>query len=137
MEFNDPAQNYEPIDPAHCIRLEIVTDSDRYYTRENYFDILQSAFNTVSQIEVQNIRLGKGISINYDVYKAGNISLPMYKFEFNEGWGMLYDANEVELMHIDIARIFGYFHLAIFEIKSKSFHISKYDNLYGELAEHK
>jgi len=92
MEFNDPAQNYEPIDPAHCIRLEIVTDSDRYYTRENYFDILQSAFNTVSQIEVQNIRLGKGISINYDVYKAGNISLPMYKFEFNEGWGMLYDA---------------------------------------------
>ena len=137
VAFDEPSPKYEPLNPAFAIRIEMDFSEDELYTREQYFEKLQSALIAARQKESNNVKFDNNISVAYKKFKVQHHELYMYELKFEHGWSMLYDANDLEPQHSAIARMFGCVPCSFFHPKAMNIRVNKHDNMFGEMPEHK
>jgi len=136
VEFDDPSPEYENIDSNFAIRIRLEFDVNEMYTREQYFETLQSALKAQKKTVIQSVMFDDGVSVTYKKFKSGLHVMYMYELAFKNNWVMLYDANELEPQHTAIARMYGCIPCSFFFPKFTPIRVNKHDDMYGEMPEH-
>lgn len=133
--YTQDLPNITVFEGKDVLGIELDIKQEIEFTREKYMSSLQAALELLEGKMVRDKKFSNGIKLEYKQMLVENAVTFVYSIIFKDGWKMLYDADDIEDYHIELARIFGTLPWAFFQPKENSMVIKKFDNLNGERKE--
>lgn len=127
----------KPVDYNDMLAFELDIDPNVAYTRENYMTTMQKALESLKDQVRGGITFTNDVRIEDVQLQTDGELRYMYDIKFENDWKMLYNADDIENCHIQLARLFGVLPETFFQPKERGMLINKYDSLDGEREEFK
>lgn len=129
--------NVVDLSDANMVAFELDIDPSIEFTREQYLTHLQIVLESMKDKTIHGITFQDGIKIEYRELQVGNDVSYVYFITFKNHWKLLFDADDIEDCHVELARMFGTPAWSFFQPKERTMLINKFDNLNGEREEFK
>jgi hypothetical protein len=122
---------------SYALMFQLAIDPDHYYTREEYMKLLQEGLEYMETYSTSGVSFKKGVEITYRSYTREGKTYYIYELSFDKGWVMLFDADGLEPINMEMGRFFGVQPQILFQPLKTTIRVNVYDNLNETVDEFK